>query len=107
MEDVFAIERKGISDFIGYVGKERKRTVAKMERFAEMEWVGLVIEASEKDLFGNLDFTLVPAEVIRAALISFEVRYGVHIYYAATKDDAARWVLDRAIKFWVIKHEVE
>lgn len=104
-EDMVCVERKGISDLVGYVGKERGRTVEKMKRFRSMEWVGLVIEAQEKDVLGELEFTAVHPEVIRSALVSFEVRYGVHVYFAVTKEDAGRWVLDRLVKYWMIKHE--
>ncbi len=102
----FAIERKGISDFCSYVGKERDKTVEKMKRLAECEWAGLVIEAGEKELIRPQEFSAVYPETIRQALISFEVRYHVHIYYSANRDDIARWVLDRAIKFYNIKHEI-
>lgn len=106
METIFAVERKGISDFFGYIGKERDKTVVKMKRLAECEWAGLVIEAAEKDIICVQQYSKIHPEVARAALLSFCVRYGVHIYFSPKKDDVARFVLDAAIKFWNIKHEV-
>src|SRR5512143_1207522 len=35
-EDRFVVERKGISDFYAYVGKQRTLTTAKMEAFREI-----------------------------------------------------------------------
>jgi ERCC4-type nuclease len=105
-QDCFAVERKQISDFVSYVGKERDKTVEKMLRFRDMEWVGLVIEAKEADLLQPQEFSKVSPEAIRQALVSFEIRYGVHVYYSSKRDEISRWLLDRAIKFYSIKHEV-
>jgi DUF917 family protein len=41
------------------------------------------------------------------ALVSFELRYGVHVYYSRCRQDIARWVLDRAIKFYKLQREVQ
>ena len=109
-KDRFVVERKQMSDFYSYIGKERKRTLKKLERFDEIKlnggWVGLVIEASEKDILnGNIMGTLSP-EVARAFLISWEVRHGFHVYMNRSRKDCARWILDRAIKFYRVIREV-
>ena len=108
--DRFTIERKTLSDFYTYIGKERNNTTRKMECFQEMitngGWVGLVIEAEERDLLTGFFLSRVPPSVARAALISFEMRYGVHIYYSRSRLDIARWVLDRSIKFYKLQREV-
>lgn len=105
-EDVFSIERKRISDFLSYIGKERKRTTIKMDRFSRMEWVGLVIECNEPDLLMGYHRSALTPEQIRAALVSFEVRYGIHIYYNENRRDVRRWVVDRCVKYYKIKREV-
>ncbi len=108
--DKFVIERKQISDFYSYIGKERERTTKKMERFREIVsshgFVGLVIEATEADILTGFIMSRVSPETARQALVSFEVRYGVHIYYSRSRNDIARWILDRAIKFYRIQREV-
>ena len=48
----------------------------------------------------------VSPETARQALVSFEVRYGLHVYYSRSRRDIARWVLDRAIKFYKLQREV-
>jgi ERCC4-type nuclease len=109
-ENKFCIERKQISDFYTYIGKERDRTTHKMEQFREMVsrggWVGLVVEATEADLLTGYVMSRVSPETARAALVSFEVRYGIHVYYSRSRRDISRWVLDRAIKFYKIQREV-
>ncbi len=62
--------------------------------------------AEERDLLSGFFLSRGPPAVARAALISFEMRYKVHIYYARSRQDIARWVLDRAIKFYKLAREV-
>ena len=109
-EDRFSVERKQMGDFYSYIGKEHDRTGKKMEQFREMVsrggWVGLVVEATEADILTGYLMSRVSPETARQALVSFEVRYGVHVYYSRSRRDIARWVLDRAIKFYRIQREV-
>ena len=88
----------------------RSSTTRKMTEFAEIVqsggFVGLVIEATENDILLGYMMSRVSPETARQALVSFEVRYGVHIYYSRSRDDIARWILDRAIKFYRIQREV-
>lgn len=109
-EESFCIERKQVSDFYAYIGRERNRTTRKMEQFREIVssggFVGLVVEATEADLLTGYVLSRVSPETARQALISFEVRYGVHMYYSRSRRDIRRWVLDRAVKFYRIQREV-
>jgi ERCC4-type nuclease len=109
-EERFCVERKQMSDFYSYIGKERTRTTRKMEQFREIVgsggWAGLVVEASEADLLTGFIMSRVSPETARQALVSFEVRYGVHVYYSRSRRDIRRWVLDRSIKFYRIQREV-
>lgn len=102
-EDKICFERKA-SDIFPYCSSEHEKTKAKMKRFKNFDFVGLIIEMRESDLLQFQENTAVHPEVVRAALISFEVRYGVHIYYG-TKETCARWMLDRMVKYWKIVHE--
>ena len=106
-EDKFCIERKQISDFYSYIGKERERTIKKMEAFNEMRFAGLVIEASESDILNGFHMSRVSPETARQALVSFEIRYGVHVYYSKSRHDIRRWCLDRAIKFYKVMRETK
>ncbi len=103
-EKSICFERKA-NDIFPYCTTEQTATKAKMERFKSMEFVGLVIELKESELFQFQEHTRVHPESIRGALTSFNVRYGIHIYYG-NRESCARWLLDRAVKFWLIKHEV-
>ncbi len=109
-EDKFVIERKQMSDFYSYIGKERKRTIKKMEKFRDIIRAGgfvmLAIECSEAEIMsGNIFSTLTP-EVARGAINSFRIRYGVHIYYNKERKMLERAVLDACIKFYNVMREV-
>jgi ERCC4-type nuclease len=103
-ESRICFERKSM-DIYNYCTVEQPKTKLKMERFKSFEFVGLVIEMKESELFQFQQYTKAHPEAIRGALVSFDVRYGVHIYYGS-RTDCARWLLDRAVKFWNVTHEV-
>ena len=102
--DKICFERKAI-DIFTYCTSEQEKTKRKMERFKFFQFVGLIIEMKESELFQFQVHTKVHPESIRGALTSFEVRYGVHIYYG-NRENCARWMLDRMVKFWNVAHEV-
>ena len=106
-QDTFAIERKGMSDLLSYCTSEREKTKTKMCRFAKMEWVGLVIEvaSSEKEIYRPYPFSQTSPELIRQCLVSFSIRYGIHVYIGV-RENCQRWVLDHIIKFYRVKHEL-
>jgi len=102
-EENFCVERKA-SDIYSYV-VDREKTIKKMKQFKQMEFVGLIIEGKESELYQYQQFTKVHPESVRGALISFQVRYGVHLFIGS-RENCIRVLLDWAVKFWNIKHEV-
>jgi ERCC4-type nuclease len=106
MEDRFAVEKKQISDLISYCTSEREKTKRKLLRFSKMEWVGLmVVVGRESELYQPYQYSNVSPEVIRQSLVSFSVRWGLHIY-VGNRENCCRFLLDHAIKFWKIKKEL-
>ena len=109
LENLFTIERKMISDFLAYIGKERNiKTVHKLGRFKHMinrgGWVGLIIEAAEEELMKGSIYSKITPEMIRQSLISMRVRWGIHVYFNPDRDYLKRFVVDHAIKFWNVWH---
>ncbi len=108
-ESSFAIERKQISDFYGYIGKERKKTTKKMKGFQAIVKAGgyaaLVIEASEADILSGFMMSTVSPNVARGFLVSWRVRYGLHTYFSRDRKDIERFVLDSMIKFYNVSRE--
>jgi ERCC4-type nuclease len=105
-EDRFAVERKKVSDFYTFVGRERRRTVEKLKRFKQIDFSGLVIEASLDELLTPQMYTQVSPETARQFLVSVNVRYGIHVFYDRHRKNIEMWVLDRAIKFFNMNREV-
>jgi len=104
-ENKIAFERKGITDLFPYCSTERDKTVAKMTRLKTFDFAALIIEAKESEVLQHQVFTKVHPETIKGALISFQVRYGVHLQFG-NREYLGRWLLERALKFWNIQHEV-
>ena len=109
-ESKFAIERKFIGDLFPYCSSEREKTVAKMKRFRSMVdaggWVGLCIEEKESTVYQHQNFIQVSPETVRGAIISFAIRYHVNVYFAGNRENAARFILDHACRFYKMVHEV-
>jgi ERCC4-type nuclease len=103
-EDNICFERKA-NDLFAYCTAEREKTLAKMLRFKDYEFVGLAIEMRESEAYQFQQYSKCHPENIRGALISFQIRYGVHVYFG-TRDTCARWILDCSVKFWNVKHEL-
>ncbi len=105
-EDKFSVERKQTSDFFSYIGKERRRTVQKLERLKTFDFAALVIEASLDDLFSPQLYSQVSSEVARQFLVSVNVRYGLHVFCDRSREKIEMWLIDRAIKFFKVQREV-
>jgi len=101
-EDKFAIERKN-TDLFAYLTSERAKTKDKLIRLSSCDFKALVIEFSEYELLYSPKFyTNISLEVIRQSLVSFEVKYGLHVYYGERKD-LERKVLDWMIYYFNLK----
>ena len=104
--DTFAIERKGISDLLSYITTERDKTLLKMKRFAKMEFVALVVEVPrESVLYQPYLYSAISPELVRQCLISFQIRYGIHLY-VGNRENITRMCLDWMIKYYKVKREL-
>jgi len=104
MEETFCIERKQMSDFYSYIGKERVlKTDRKMTEFQDIVknggFVGLVIDCDESEILRGSRFSKVSPEVARQFIVSWELR-GFHVYMNKDRSACERWAVDRAIKFY-------
>lgn len=102
---LFAIERKFMGDLFPYCATEQvAKTKPKMMRFAEMikqgGWVGLAIQERESEVYQYQQFTNISPESVRQAIVSFEVKFGVHCYFNPDKDRIVTWMVDRMVKYY-------
>ena len=103
-ESKFCVERKA-GDLYPYCSTERDKTLKKMKAFKQMEFVGLIIEGRESEIYQFQQHTKIHPEVIRGALTSFAIRYKVHIYIG-NRENCTRQLLDWATKYYTVAHEV-
>jgi ERCC4-type nuclease len=106
-EGKIAIERKRISDLMGYIGSEHKRTVEKLQRLRNYEFKALVIESEYDELFQPQYHSFVSPESVRGALAAWEVRYDLHIFTHPNTEECSWWVLDRLLFFYKYKRSTE
>lgn len=101
MENVVAVERKMLSDFDAYIGKERNaKTLPKLKRLSEMKWASLVVEVSERELFGKRKYGKITGAHARGFLCKVECEYGIHTYINAQRTAVEQYVIDRLLYAW-------
>lgn len=94
-EDAACIERKMLSDFDTFIGRERSiHTIPKLKRMREMCFAALIVEESEASLFGKRKYGRMTPEHARGFLKLCRVGYGVHVYWNKHREDLERYVLD-------------
>ena len=106
-EDKISIERKMESDFYSYLGKERKRTIKKLEILSSFDWSALVIEGmSIDDLSYQAFYSKLTPEHVRGFLVSLTVRYGIHFFCHKDTKMVERYILDRLVKYYRMQREI-
>jgi ERCC4-type nuclease len=105
-ENQICIERKQMSDFLSYVGSDRSNTKKKLEAMQLLTWKGLVIEEHWEELFFPKLYSAVHVESIRKSLVSFSIKYHLHIFVNSNREECTRWILDRLIYFYKLQRGV-
>jgi len=83
------------------------RERAKFTKISTWPWKWLVIESSEVDTLRFQDYSKVSPNFIRSRLAEVEFRLRIPIYYANGRNEAERFILYRACKFFRLKREGE
>lgn len=105
-EDKIRIERKSQSDFYGSIGKGRERFEKTIKFLSTLEFAGLVIECSEEELLcPETTYSDVKANSIYGTIVSFQVKYGIHIY-CGNRNQCRRHLIHWLLKFYKIKRGV-
>ena len=87
-EDSIGVERKSLADFVGSIGKNRKRFTAEMVRAGEIRHFCIIVEGSWFDLFtGNYRSQLLPQSAVGSA-IGIMARHGIPVIMAETRKQA-------------------
>jgi ERCC4-type nuclease len=107
----FSIERKYRGDLFSYCSTEMDtKTYKKMETFKQMiaagGWVGLVIEEPMSNIYKWQEHTRISPECVRGALSKFAIHYGVHVHFSGNRENASRYILDMAVRYYNMVHEL-
>ena len=101
-ESSISIERKSLPDLYGSIGKGRDRFKRELETLSTYEYKALVVEGHEPDILRWQDFSQMHPNSVRHTIVSINVRLGIQVHFA-TREHLERWVLDRLIKFYLVK----
>lgn len=104
-ESEIVIERKSINDLYGSMFGDWDRESKKLLQIAEYRRKWLLIEGPESEVLKFQQFSTVHPNSMRGRLVSIQIRLGIPIYYAATRKDAERFVLDMLTKYYRVKRE--
>lgn len=104
-EKLITIELKRMSDFLSYVGSERKKTEEKLQRMSRMTFAGLVVLEDEYKILhpGANSYdqkSRLTNMQIRGFLKSVNVQYGIHTYINKDEEMCRTWMLDRLTYFY-------
>ena len=83
-----AVERKSKSDAYGSLGSGRARLRREFEKLARYDYAAIVIEASMSDFLRPPGFSKMRPSSAINTLVSWSVKYGVHVYFACTRQYA-------------------
>jgi len=85
LEERVAVERKGKADCYLSLGKGRARLKREFERLSEYDYAAMVIEASLSDFLRPPGFSQMRPSSAINTLISWSVKYGVHVFFSDTR----------------------
>jgi len=103
MEVDVAIERKTKEDVFGSVTRGRDRFEREMIRLQGIRYAAIVVEASLEGLLVAPGFSHVNPKVVINTLVSWSIKYKVHVWMAGNRLLAARLTYRLLEKAWQAK----
>lgn len=101
LEDRVTIERKELSDCVSTVTRDRERFRRELERMRSYEFAAIVIEASAAKLaHGPYPHSRANPSSVFGSLISFALRYGVHVVFAGDAKMGEEYTFRLLEMFW-------
>ena len=105
-EQHIAIERKTKQDIYQSVSKGRKRFKKEVERLATYKYAAIVIESSLDNLLIPPPYTELSPRVVINTLLSWSIKYRLHVFFASDRDHARAIVYRLLEKFWLNRVEL-
>lgn len=89
LEEVFCVERKTVADLAGSLTRERVRFMKEMHRLRGFHNAYLLIIGSELETASLVAKGRANVKQIHNSLLAIQARYGVHIVWVNTPEEAA------------------
>jgi DNA excision repair protein ERCC-4 len=106
LENLFAVERKSISDLVGCcIGQNRERLERELHRLRGFRFKRLLIVGTETQILAGQYHSNIKPQAITGTLHAFEVRYDVPVVFCETPEIAGRLIERWA--FWFAREMVE
>uniref|UniRef100_A0A6M3KZA5 ERCC4 domain-containing protein n=1 Tax=viral metagenome TaxID=1070528 RepID=A0A6M3KZA5_9ZZZZ len=93
--DQIVAERKQMSDLLAYIGKDRDRTIKKLDAMQRFFFKAFLIEAD--DALDLPDYTQLQESHVLGFLKCLRVKYGFHILISRDRQELERFVLEHFI----------
>jgi ERCC4-type nuclease len=84
-ESRVSVERKQVCELCGIVGKGRERFERELTKLSEYEYAAIVIEGRLFDVLQPNPFSNVPPRAVINSLVSWSIRFGVHVFFADSR----------------------
>ena len=98
------VERKTLVDAYGTIGKGRSRFIKELQRMSEFEYSAIVIESSLSDFLVPPPFSRMNPKSCIMSLISWSIKYGVHVYFADNREMGMKLTKSILEKYFMAKN---
>lgn len=85
-DNEIAIERKELEDFIACCGSNRDRFIKELERAVNISHFFIIIEGDWKQIESHAYRSQINPESVIGSIISWQMKYGVHIILAGNRE---------------------
>tara|TARA_B110000881_G_C18067819_1_gene267338 strand:- start:36 stop:452 length:417 start_codon:yes stop_codon:yes gene_type:complete len=103
-EYLVCVERKTKADAYGTIGNGRSRFIKELERMSELDYSAIVIESSLSSFLVPPSFSKMNPKSCIMSLISWSIRYGVHVYFADNREMGMKLTKSILEKYFMAKN---
>lgn len=105
LEEVVAIERKSLDDFVGSISTGRERFLREIVRLRQYEYKAVVVEATLQDVAAHCYRSQMHPSAVIGTAVSLSVDYGVPVLWLESREYASRYVERTLRRIWMRSSE--